>query len=259
MTTPGPSGQQTDLRKVFYQCRLGRDDLERMFSMACEGIPLPEVRISTVAANTRFWKTNLPDLVETVRSGAPELNQDWNNLSLEADTASQERGVKIIIDKDRTEVNVSGSDTTWAFGQIARIENFLVSRGAVFSSPRYENIVAYIFLAFFLGAGTFFLVRGVDDDSAAECMKRVREASSGRGAFDLALIALYTVGALIPSYQLMKRRASRAQLKVEENVASGSWWSRLSAGERIAAIGIPVAVIAALAAAVTAANDVWGK
>ncbi|MFD4591278.1 hypothetical protein [Streptomyces rubiginosohelvolus] len=259
MVAPSPSGQQTDLRKVFYQCRLGRDDLDRMFSMACEGIPLPEVEVSTVAGNTRFWKSSLSDLVDAVRDGAPELNQDWNNLALKADTTSRERGVKIDIDKERVEVNVSGSDTTWAFGQFARIENFLVSRGARIRSPRYENTITYLFLAFFLGMGFFFLVKGVGERSAAECLKKARQSAANGHIIDKIIIAMYVAAALLPIYQLLRRRASRAQLKVEGSVAAGSWWSRLSAGERIAAVGIPVGLIAALGAAMTAVNDVWGK
>ncbi|MET7384794.1 hypothetical protein ACFYPT_02600 [Streptomyces sp. NPDC005529] len=260
MTSPGsPSGQQTDLRKVFYQCRLGKSDLDRMFAMACEGIPLPEVKISTVVGNTRFWKAALPDLVEAVRDGAPELNTDWTNLSLEAITSSHERGVQITIDKDRTEVNVSGSDTTWAFGQIARIENFLISRGATFASPRYENTIMLIMVTFFLFLGVFFLVNGVDDQSVAECVKEAKAASRNDLIFNFTMPILFSFGLIFPLYQILKRRALRAQLKVEAEVPSGSWWSRLSAGDRIAAIGVPLALVAAIAAVGSMATDVWGK
>ncbi|MFJ2392640.1 hypothetical protein ACIOTI_07825 [Streptomyces sp. NPDC087843] len=260
MTSPvNPSGQQTDLRKVFYQCRLGKSDLERMFSMACEGIPLPEVKVSTIVGNTRFWKTTLPDLVVAVRNGAPELNADWTNLSLEAVTPSQERGVQITIDRDRTEVNVSGSDTTWAFGQIARIENFLVSRGAVSSSPRYENMIMLISIMFLLILGAFLLVNGVDDQSVAECVRQAKAAHRNDVIFNISMPVLFSFGLLFPFYQILKRRALRAQLKVDAEVSIGSWWSRLSAGDRIAAVGIPLTLLATVAAIISTANDVWGK
>ncbi|WP_336116515.1 hypothetical protein [Streptomyces sp. PTD9-10] len=260
MTTPtNPSGQQTDLHKIFYQCRLGKDDLERMFTMACDGIHLPDVKISTVAGNTRFWKTTLQDLVAAVHSGAPEISETWTNLALEAGTPSQERGVKITIDKERTEVNVSGSDTTWAFGQIARIEKFLVSRGAVFSSPRYENTIMYISLFFFLGLGTFLLVHGVDGESAADCIERVKNSSRDAAIGNSLIVFTYAFGMLFPFYQIVKRKALRARLDVSANLRTGSWWSRLSPAEKIAAIGIPIAALATLAALVTAANDLRGK
>ncbi|MFB6960807.1 hypothetical protein ACFCYB_28275 [Streptomyces sp. NPDC056309] len=260
MTAPAtPSGQQTELHKIFYQCRLGKDDLERMFAMACEGIPAPDIKISTVAGNTRFWKTALQDLVAMVHESAPEAKEEWTNLTLEANTASQERGVRIIIDKERTEVKTSGSDTTWAFGQIARIENFLVSRGAVFSSPRYENKVMYLAIAFFIGFGTFLLFRGVDGESSAYCLKRAQNPTKDDVIYNSLVFVTFSFGLLFPLYQILKRRAVRARINVDENLPSGSWWSRLSAGEKFAAVGIPIASLSALAALVNAASNVWGK
>ncbi|MFG2384586.1 HMG-box domain-containing protein [Streptomyces avermitilis] len=260
MTTPtSPSGQQTDLRKIFYQCRLGKDDLERMFAMACEGIPVPDVKISTVAGNTRFWKASLQDLISAVHSGAPEIGEHWANLSLEASTPSQERGVKIVIDKERTEVEVSGSDTTWAFGQIARVEKFLMSRGAVFSSPRYEDAVMYVAILFFLGLGTFILIHGLDGESISDCMERAKSSTRDAKIGNFLIIFTYTFGTLFPFYQILKRKALRARLNVHTNIPTGSWWSRLSTAEQIAAVGVPIAALATIGALVTTANDLWGK
>lgn len=260
MTTPtGPSGQQTDLRKVFYQCQLGEGDLNSLFSMACEGIPLPEVKVSTIAGNTRFWKPTLHELVMSVQRDAPEIYGDWTNLTLQAGTASQERAVKITIDKERTEVNVSGSDTTWAFGQIARLESFLVSRGAVFSSPRYENKVTLFSFAFFLALGAFFLIHGVDDDTVADCVQRAKNSSRNDVIFNSFMTVTFAFGLLFPFFQLLQRRASRARLRVDADVPRGSWWSRLSSGDKIAAVAIPLTALATLGAIITAANDLWGK
>lgn len=223
------------------------------------GNPLPEVKISTNTGNTLFWKKTLPDLVEAVHSGAPEINTDWKNLTLEASTPSQERGIKITITSQRTEACTYGSDATWAFGQIARIEKFLVSRGAVFSSPRYENTMMYFAALIFLCFGTFLLVHGIDNESAAECIKRATDISKN-AAIDNSLIAItYTFGTLFPFYHIMKRRTLRARLDVKENLPTGSWWSRLSVAERVATIGLPVAVLAMLGTLVTASNNVWGK
>ncbi|MEE4420897.1 hypothetical protein [Streptomyces bugieae] len=255
----GTSGQQTDLHKIFYQCRLGRDDIERMFAMACEGIPAPAVRVSTVAGNTRFWKPTLQDLVTAVHDNAPEIGAHWTNLSLDASSPSLVRGVRITIDKERTEVNVSGSDTTWAFGQVARIEKFLTSRGAVSSSPRYENRVMYIALLFFLAFGTFLLVHGVDNETANECITRVANSTKNAKVVNSLIVVTYAFGTLFPIYQIMKRRSLRARLDVIDNLPTGPWWSRLSPAEKIAVIGVPIAALATIAALVTAANDLWGK
>lgn len=260
MTTPGsPSGQQTNLRKVFYQCQLGKSDLDSLFAMACEGIALPQVKISTNAGETLFWKPSLEELVESVQRDAPEINGDWANLTLQADTASQERGVKISIDKERTEVNFSGSDTTWAFGQIARVEKFLVSRGAVFSSPRYENTVSFISLAFFVGLGAFFLIHGVDDETVADCVERAKNASRNDMFFNVFMAVTFSFGLLFPFFQFLRRRASRARLKVDVDVSRDSWWSRLSNGERIAAVVVPLTALGAIGTAATAIHNLWGK
>ncbi|MDG9713433.1 hypothetical protein [Streptomyces sp. DH10] len=260
MTTPAsPSGQQTNLRKVFYQCQLGKGDLDSMFAMACEGIPVPEVKISTTAGETLFWKSSLEELVATVQREAPEIHGDWANLTLQASTPSQDRGVKITIDKERTEVNVSGSDTTWAFGQIARIEKFLVSRGAVFSSPKYENTVTLLTLAFFVGLGTFFVIHGVDNETVADCVRRAEKAPRNQTFFNIFMTLAFSFGLLFPFFQFLKRRALRAQLKVDVDMPRGTWWARLSNGEKIAAVTIPLTALATLGAIATAVNDLWGK
>ncbi|MFD7163112.1 hypothetical protein [Streptomyces violascens] len=260
MTTPAsPSGQQTNLRRVFYQCQLGKSDLDSLFSMACEGIPLPQVKISTTAGETLFWKSSLEELIESVSRDVPEIHEDWANLTLQADAASQERGVQIGIDKERTEVSVSGSDTTWAYGQMARIEKFLVSRGAVFSSPRYENAVTFGFLIFLVALGAFLLIHGVHGDTAAECVKRAKNASTNDVAFSVSMVAAFSFGFLFLFFQFLKRRISRARLKVGADISRDSWWSRLSNGERISVVVVPLTAIAALSAVITAVHNAWGK
>lgn len=258
-TSISPAERQTDLYKIFYQCRLGKGDLERLTAMACEGIPLPEVKIATKAGHTQFWKPTLLELVDTVHDEAPEINTDWTNLTVEASTPSSERGVKIVIDGHRTQAYTFGSDTTWAFGQIARIEKFLISRGAVFSSPKYENTIMYIAALLFVGFGTFLTVHGIEDDSVADCIKRANGAGRNAAIDNTLIIVTYAFGTLFPLYQILKRRTLRARLNIKEDLPTGFWWSRLSTTERFVAIGIPIATLAMIGTLVTAANNLWGK
>lgn len=230
-----------------------------MFAMACEGIPRPEVKVSTIAGETLFWKPSLEELVAAVQRDAPEIQGDWANLTLQAGTSSGERGVKIAIDRDRVEVNISGSDTTWAFGQIARVEKFLISRGAVFSSPKYENTVNFLFVVALLGLGAFFLIAGVDDDPMQDCIDRAKKAPRNDIVFNVFMSVVLSLGLLFPFFQYLKRRASRARLKVDVEVPRGTWWSRLSNGEKIAAAAIPLTALATLGTIVTTANDLWSK
>ncbi|WP_146238333.1 hypothetical protein [Streptomyces sp. Act143] len=258
-TPPSPSGQQTNIRKVFYQCQLGKSDLGSLFAMACEGITEPQVKVSTTAGETLFWKPSLEELVENVHRDAPEVHGDWANLTFQADSSSQEKGVKISIDKEQTEVNFLGSDATWAHGQMARVEKVLVSRGAVFSSPRYENIITFVLHAFFLALGAFFLIRGVDDETVADCVERAKNASRNDVFFNVFMTVAFSFGLLFPFFQLLKRRASRARLKVDADVSRDSWWSRLSNGEKIAAAVVPLTALGALGTVATAAHNLWGK
>ena len=251
--------QQTDLRKVFYQCRLGRDDLERMFNMACEGIESPIIKVSTVSGNTRFWEENLPSLVTAVQTQSAESGDEWTNLNLEAENPGKERVVSITIATDRTEYNISGSDAVWAYGQSARIENFLSQRGAVAKSPKYEAKISIGFIFVFLIIGAFFLMADDGPDTVSECLnraKKIREDASTVNIIFATLMTLGLAGAIIP---LLKRRALRARLKVSSDIPSGGWWFHLSAAEKIAAIGIPIAIVAAIGAAMSGFSDVFGK
>ncbi|MEV5311510.1 hypothetical protein [Streptomyces sp. NPDC052610] len=253
------SNQQTDLRKVYYQCRLGRDDLDRLFSIACDGISPGQVEIFTIAGNTRYWEADLVALVAAVQDNAPEVGQDWENISLKAETHSGERTVTITLDKERAELNVAGSDSTWVYGQAARLEAFLTARGAATSSPKYEMKVSFAFLAFFCLFGYFWLTRGGDVDSVEECVEKARAARGNQPYVNAAVGAMLTIGVLGVLLKVFRDRASRARLLVVGSVPAGSWWTRLTVSEKIAAIGIPVAVLAAIGTLASAASDVFGK
>ncbi|MBL1116204.1 hypothetical protein JK364_27970 [Streptomyces sp. 110] len=230
-----------------------------MFSIACEGIPSPEIKVSTVIGSTRFWEPSLADLVAAVNTSSPEVNDDWTNLSLEASTISTERSVSITIDKERTELNIAGSDATWAYGQAARLEGFLRARGAVDNSPKYETKVSLIFLSFLVAVFAFWLLSDNDHETVRECVRRVEKSRQNEPYTNLAIGSLFAIGVFLILFKALKQRASRALLRVNGSVATGSWWSRLSVAEKIAAVGVPVATLATIGTLVSAANDVLGK
>ncbi|MFE0330226.1 hypothetical protein ACFW08_26185 [Streptomyces sp. NPDC058960] len=253
------SNQQTDLRKVYYQCRLGRDDLDRLFAVASDGISPGGVQISTIAGNTRYWEATLTELVAAVRTGTPEVGHDWTNISLKAETPSGERSVTITLDKERAELNVAGADSTWVYGQTARLEAFLTAHGAAMSSPKYEMKVSLAFLAFFCAFGYFWLTRGGHVESAEECIKKAQAARGNQVYINAAIGAMLAVGVLGVLFKVFKERASRARLLIDGSIPAGSWWARLTVSEKIATIGIPVAALATIGTLVSAASDVFGK
>ncbi|MGA5405782.1 hypothetical protein ACPCSC_00755 [Streptomyces lavendulocolor] len=252
--------QQTDLRKVYYQCRLGRSDLDRMFVIACEGIETPAIRVSTVAGSTRFWEATLQGLLSAVQAGAPEVNERWSNVALEAGSPSGERSVSIQIDTERAEFNVSGSDATWVYGQAARLEKFLIARGAVSNSPRYEAIISSLFAAIFLGTGIAWILGGWSEGKTmAECVAEIEEAKGNVTVVNWSFAALLTFGLGIVTFQVLKRRALKAQLRVASEIPEGSWWSRLTIAEKIAAVGIPISGFATFGTLVSAASGIFSK
>lgn len=113
--------------------------------------------------------------------------------------------------------------------------------------------------AFFLGLLTFFLIHGVGDDTVADCVRRAGKVSRNEKFFKVFMALAFSFGLLFPFQEFLKRRASRARLKVDSDVSRGNWWSRLSNGERIAAVTVPLTALATLGALVTMANDLWGK
>ncbi|WP_228921811.1 hypothetical protein [Streptomyces sp. DH7] len=251
--------QQTNLRKVFYQCRLGRDDLERMFNMACEGIDSPTMEVSTVSGSTTFRETTISSLVTTVSTQSTESGDDWTNLELKAESPGRDKAFSIKIATDRTEYNVSASDAVWTYGQSARIENFLNRRGAVKESPKYAAKISFGFIFAFLTIGAFFVMAESGLDTVSECLDKAKKAQENTPVVNAAFVTLMTLGlagAIIP---LLKRRALRARMQVNSNIPSGGWWHHLSAAEKIAAIGIPIAVAAAAGAVMSGFSDVFGK
>ncbi len=122
--------QQTEVRAVYLGCRLGKSELNRLFSLAPEGIPIAAISVSTQRDGTRYSAVTLDDLVDHVRNSNASGNLDkWDNLALEAAGSSGDRKVSINIDTIRVETQVSGADATWVHGQAARIQLFLKGAG----------------------------------------------------------------------------------------------------------------------------------
>ncbi|MFB7586229.1 hypothetical protein [Streptomyces sp. NPDC056169] len=64
---PAPT-QHDEARAVYHRCRLGKSELNRLFSLAPEGISSAAVTISTQRNSTRYTANTLTDLVDHVRN-----------------------------------------------------------------------------------------------------------------------------------------------------------------------------------------------
>jgi hypothetical protein len=258
MVTPT---QQTEVRLVFLQCRLGRSELDRLFSLAPEGIDPTDITLSTQRDNTRYHAGNLESLVASVREGHAAGNLDaWENLTLEAEASGGDRKVTVTIDIQRVEVQVSGADATWVYGQAARIELFL--KGADGNKKAeggsWQEVLKLLPTMLFLAPPLVGMVLGIKwvDPEGVKARENVPGLSVADMMFGITVgfgpwLLVLVIGSLILA------RANRAVLNVTGEVPHGSWWSRASPTDRIALCVLITAVLGVIIAALTLAKDLW--
>ncbi|GAA3371250.1 hypothetical protein GCM10020367_21150 [Streptomyces sannanensis] len=249
---------ETELRLVFYRCRLGRSELDRIFNQAPDGIPAASVSVSTQRESTRYSAGALADLIDSIRNANAPGNLDiWDNVTLEAADPAGDRKVTVAIDTERVEVQVSGRDATWAHGQAARLELLLEGAGGqkqgkmVLRSRKYwAQLIAA--MASFTGAMLLGSYIGSPETFLADQTREKTLASLGSIAGMLAwlLVATLTVAII--------RRANRALLLPTAEVPQGSWWHRASHADRIALGSLIVATLALVVAAVTLGKELTG-
>ncbi|MFE7580760.1 hypothetical protein ACFU5Y_04230 [Streptomyces gardneri] len=248
--------QQTEVRAVYTTCRLGKSELNRLFSLAPEGIPAASVQVSTQRDSTRYSAGMLTDLVDHVRNSNASGNLDkWDNLAFEADDGTGDRRVTVGIDSERTEVQVSGRDATWVHGQAARIELFLDGTGGeVVRADKGRRLktriislnVAILLNSFAMATGISVLASDlVENVTFGNMMTLALGATVGAVPLLLALLAI--VGVM--------KRVDRAVLKPTMDIPHGSWWSRASSADRIALGALAVATLSFFVALATLGKD----
>ncbi|MFJ6578397.1 hypothetical protein ACIQMY_20800 [Streptomyces sp. NPDC091368] len=246
MATPT---QQTELRSVYVTCRLGKSELNRLFSLAPEGIPAASVEISSQRDSTRYRAGTLTDLVNHVGSSNASGNLNvWDNLQLDAADASGDRKVTLKIDTERTEVQVSGTDATWVHGQAARVQLFLRGTGGRFrQKPRTAWLIKLLqFLIAMLTPLALLSLYAWSRVYVPGVSERTRLVGL---AICLALYGFLLIG------QWFARRANRAVLQPTADIPQGSWWSRATATDRIGLGSLTVAFLALIVATLTLGKD----
>ncbi|MEU0859272.1 hypothetical protein ABZ352_28190 [Streptomyces griseofuscus] len=266
MTTP--PAQQTELRHVYYQCRLGRSEIDRVLAVAVEGIPESGVVVSTQRGDTRFRQATLPELLDAVaQANVPGDLDEWSNLRCEAVEESVGRKVDITMDLERVEVRLAGSDATWAYGQAARLERLIQATGGVTGEQRRkqdrENYLVNTSIASIMLSILLFLFVWQNakpkpkDQYVKECLEQFsNRANVPSRAIALAAVFFVCVAITTAIAAIARYRATSPTLRVNGLVRSGSWWSSLSTSNRLAFLGIPIALLAAIAAAISAITDI---
>lgn len=236
---PGPS-ERTEKRLVFQNCRLGNSELKRVFAVAVEGIPGDRVEVSTQRNVTRYRAQELDELIESLNSStAPGDLSRWTNIRLKADDANGTRSVVINIDLQRTEVNLSGEDATWALGQAARLQILLEGAGG--RIPVADQVGPWFYISTLSGFAWFMLVLWSTRDIS-------RKSDVGPGFWVYVMLPSFgPISVALVTYEIVRRRSTRPVLHVAGEVPVGSLWQRMATGERIAVISVSVSTVIGLA------------
>ena len=257
MTT---ASQQTEVRLVFHYCRLGRSELDRIFSLAPEGISAASAVVSTQRDSTRYSAGNLSDLIDSLQQSSASGNLDlWDNLSQHAADTAGDRKVSIEMDGKQVVVQVSGRDATWVHGQAARLELLLEGAGGRLQDREREKRSDKAAMVVGLLALTMMLATAAGG-YIANPKAFMRQFSSsaidyqvggGVGMFCWLILALI-------GYWLVSR-GTRALLLPTAEAPRGSWWNRATSADRIALGGLVVATLGVVIAAVTLGGDLAGE
>ncbi|MEU1575428.1 hypothetical protein ABZ519_30575 [Streptomyces collinus] len=248
--------QNDEVRRVYIRCRLGKGELNRLFSLTSEGIDAASTSVSTQRDSTRYSAGTLNDLIEHVRNSNASGNLDvWDNLMLEAANNTGDRKVSINIDNERVEVQLSGIDATWVHGQAARIELFLKGAGGQkkneVTSKKLRKEIPLALLGLIPPGAMLLGIYAV----APQTMKSTQSAED-KNAQLLGMFA-----GLIPAVLLLGigfwivRRANRAILAPTSEIPHGSWWFRASSADKIALGGLITATLSFFVALAALGSD----
>ncbi|MFJ5785365.1 hypothetical protein [Streptomyces hydrogenans] len=246
--------QQTEVRAVYITCRLGKSELNRLFSLAPEGIPAADVHISTQRDSTRYSASTLPDLVDHVRSSNASGNLDkWDNIQLEAADTSGDRKISIKIDTERVEAQVSGTDATWVHGQAARIELLLKGAGGSIKNEQKEKKDRKELLVFIACTAPPVMLAFYAANQLFPAPEVKPKATLENTAAQYITMAIIAAVALLA--KMIVKRANRAVLQPTADIPHGSWWSRASNTDKIGLGTLAVAFLALIVAALTLSKD----
>jgi hypothetical protein len=246
MNSMTPPTQQTEIRVVFYRCRIGRSDLDRIFGVAVEGISPDAITVSTQMDSTRYSQQTLEELISAIQVANPMPHSTaWSNLRLEATDESNRRRVKLLIEDDRVSVELSGEDPTWTYGQSARFREMLTALGGTEGS-RPRGYAHNVFMA--CVATVFLTVYMVD--IARTPPSEIRILDRPIATIAIALVIAFVCNSFLETW------ANQAALDVKGEVQRGSWWSRLSTTLKVSTITAVAGIVAAVAAVVSAWSDV---
>ncbi|GAA2291366.1 hypothetical protein OKJ48_42255 [Streptomyces kunmingensis] len=238
----------TTNRTRFYTYRLGRSQLDRLFSIASEGLNPDRTTLATERAGTRFVRPTLEDLVSAV--AASQLPGDLSKLdNIEfSGFGGQDRYIRISIEPLWLNVSISGQDATWVHGQAARLKALLEPNAGTVNPSDLRLRAALklsILAATLAGVAGFLFGQGILHQNHRQ---------------STALATLVAV--IMYSIVFFTGTAGGGKAKAIINVAGeiperARWWDT-SMSDKISLSGVAIAALAAIAAGVSAYADISG-
>jgi hypothetical protein len=263
MSTPS---SHVNLSGKYYGCRLGRTQLDRIVDIASDGLPPDALKFSTRRGTYHFEADTLTDLVAAVQASPDSGATDqWTNLAIETADPQAPQRVAVLIDTDRTEVQLISSNSTWAHGQQARLERFLKEQAGAHDerrSPTEKKLRGALWGAMlWLGILLYAIFEAPDyqeEVTIAGGKKVLTEPTGQVPTLSLVFLLFLFLWCVAGAFrQFVRLRASRPALVVTADLPTGNTWQRLSMAEKLAALGLAVAVLAMTGTLASAAADVF--
>lgn len=198
----------------------------------------------------------MAELIDLLRDSHAVIDADSSdNLMQAAEDTAVGRKVTLTIDTQRVQVQVTGHDATWVYGQAARIELFLRGTGGSRWSEvsLLGNLAAALLgmLSILPWIAVLFMITAIIDPASLQSW---RHWGSGRENL-AAAVALLVMLVSQFLYSRVVEWANRAVLNVTGEIPHGSWWRRSSTTDKIALGGLCVATLSLFVAALTLAVD----
>lgn len=231
-----------------YGCRLGRRELDSLFTTASQGFVSTEIEVSHERHSRVFSAPSLAELIAAVQAAPlPGNPEEWDNIKFTATDPSGGRTVTMHLTPQMVSATVTGTDANLVYGTHTQIRIFLEDktiggRDSPVSEPRRQLRKSLTGLAVF----GFMTVYGV-------FWYTPEPGAAPPPLTFLGLIMTAIFGFAVKEW--LQDRTSRGCLEPTRNLLVGSLWSRLPMMERLTAIAAMIAAVAAIGTLVSAGSD----
>ncbi|MFC9268973.1 hypothetical protein ACFTXJ_14520 [Streptomyces zhihengii] len=255
MTTPPVINLSTKV----WDCRLGRQQLDALFTVASQGFQPAEVEVSHTRHNHTYTAGTLGDLIAAVTAAPlPSPIDKWDNLRFTATDPTGRRSVEMALARKEVSVEVKGSDATMVYGTETQIRLFLQDE-AVGGHPAGTTLPLprlWVWMGALCVLVMLYLTVSLTVMYGGGEVGAMVESALFLSLGPLVVVLLLALFSMV-LHMFIYARSTRALLVPTRDLPTGSAWSRLGAIEKITAVGVGVAAVAAIGTLLSAGADVF--